>query len=408
MGTHPIFESDFDCLTDLKMGRKQDADTIQARVKSATNQIKILDQKGVIDIWSIQLWFAALFGSFAFVYICWSVFIVEDEPKSHFPAHMLGLKDPVTNELFVHQSNEPIQVAYVVCDSSTIGATLAAIKSLVLMSIRPVHLVLLTHDTVMNEMLPLVEHFSWSMPGHVTFKFDYARAQLYAAGESYPCAQQKLLLPAELFDQAPGRSSIKVPDARLILASHHWLTLESLDALVKRGPKLKREAMGVFYDNNTQPVDDLIIYDLVKVSEATVYAVCEATISVDGSPWHQYEIWKRAREKHPELGSTGAELKTLYECNREYLARLDFDLGNGKLGLRRAFNRVVFNALSNAFNETNEKLQGFNEAAWAAFDAERGTNDDRRLLTRALDKIGETYLYVLNERKRRLADLNQL
>ena len=28
--------------------------------------------------------------------------------------------------------------------------------------------------------------------------------------------------------------------------------------------------------------------------------------------------------------------------------------------------------------------QGFNEAAWAAFDAERGTNDDRRLLTRAL------------------------
>ena len=76
------------------------------------------------------------------------------------------------------------------------------------------------------------------------------------------------------------------------------------------------------------------------------------------SPWHQYEIWKRAREKHPELGSTGAELKTLYECNREYLARLDFDLENGKLGLRRAFNRVVFNALSNAFNETNEKLQG--------------------------------------------------
>ena len=110
----------------------------------------------------------------------------------------------------------------------------------------------------------------------------YPFAQLYAAGESYPCAQQKLLLPAELFDQAPGRSSIKVPDARLILASHHWLTLESLDALVKRGPKLKREAMGVFYDNNTQPVDDLIIYDLVKVSEATVYAMCEATISVDG------------------------------------------------------------------------------------------------------------------------------
>ena len=55
-----------------------------------------------------------------------------------------------------------------------------------------------------------------------------------------------------------------------------------MDELVKRGPRDKREAMGVFYDNDTQPVDDLIIYDLVKVSEATVYAKCDETISLDG------------------------------------------------------------------------------------------------------------------------------
>ena len=64
--------------------------TGQARVKSAANQIKILDQKGVIDIYSIQLWFGALIGSFSLVYVFWSLFIVEDNPKAHFPAHMLG------------------------------------------------------------------------------------------------------------------------------------------------------------------------------------------------------------------------------------------------------------------------------------------------------------------------------
>ena len=47
-------------------------------------------------------------------------------------------------EQFELQSNEPIQVAFVVCSLESITASLAAIKSLVLLSIRPVHLVLLT------------------------------------------------------------------------------------------------------------------------------------------------------------------------------------------------------------------------------------------------------------------------
>ena len=74
--------------------------------------------------------------------------------------------------------------------------------------------------------------------------------------------------------------------------------------------------------------------------------------------WHQYEIWKLARERYPEKPSTLAELTVLHECNPDYLARLDFDLENGKFGLRKNFNRVVFAALSSAFAETNEKLQG--------------------------------------------------
>ena len=74
--------------------------------------------------------------------------------------------------------------------------------------------------------------------------------------------------------------------------------------------------------------------------------------------WHQYEIWKQAREARPNLSSTNAELSVLYECNRDYLRRLDFNLENGKYGLRKSFNRHVFNALSIAFSETNSKLQG--------------------------------------------------
>ena len=61
----------------------------------------------MIDIYSIQLWFGALIGSFTLVYVFWSLFIVEDDPKAHFPAHMLG--HGRTDDLFVHQSNEPIQ-----------------------------------------------------------------------------------------------------------------------------------------------------------------------------------------------------------------------------------------------------------------------------------------------------------
>ena len=70
------------------MGRKSDADSIQARVRSAANQIKILDQKGVIDIPSIQLWFGTLLGSFALLYVFWNMFIVEENPREHFPEHL--------------------------------------------------------------------------------------------------------------------------------------------------------------------------------------------------------------------------------------------------------------------------------------------------------------------------------
>ena len=73
----------------------------------------------------------------------------------------------------------------------------------------------------------------------------------------------------------------KVPNARLVVGSENWLSMESLDQLVNRGPGQKRLAMGLFYDEQ-QPVDDLIIYDLVKVSEAVVYSKCDDVINLEG------------------------------------------------------------------------------------------------------------------------------
>ena len=62
------------------MGRKTEADGLRARIKSAGVQIKVLEQKGVIDLWSIQLWFGMLIGSFSLLYCFWQMFVVEDDP----------------------------------------------------------------------------------------------------------------------------------------------------------------------------------------------------------------------------------------------------------------------------------------------------------------------------------------
>ena len=70
------------------MGRKEDASGLRARIKSAGVQIQVLEQKGIIDIWSIQLWFGMLIGSFSLLYFFWQFFIVESDPMAHFPAHM--------------------------------------------------------------------------------------------------------------------------------------------------------------------------------------------------------------------------------------------------------------------------------------------------------------------------------
>ena len=164
------------------MGRKQEADGFRARIKSAGVQIKVLEQKGVIDIWSIQLWFGLLMGSFTLLYIFWSLFIVEDDPMAHFPAHMraqvrarkIFLVHTKILKLFnfknFHQVDEQrelfrqfgkrqgiahqIHAGIVACDPEKSDAVIATVKNFVLLSISPV-----TGLILFNNFNHLLLHF---------------------------------------------------------------------------------------------------------------------------------------------------------------------------------------------------------------------------------------------------------
>jgi hypothetical protein len=177
------------------------------------------------------------------------------------------------------------------------------------------------------------------------------------------------------------------------------LTLSKTDLLWRNGLIGMNERQGIasFLDNDTQPSDDLIAFDLNRISEITLYDKCDAEIVVYGELWHQYSIWERLRFKHSDLPSIAAELKSLYECNSSILKRIDFEFENGKFGIRKKFNQKVFESLQSGFLATTAKLEGFNEAAWAKLDKLEGTEIDRDLLKKNLEIISDSYSEVTAE-----------
>ena len=262
------------------MGRKKDADSIPSRVRSAANQIKILDQKGVIDLPSIQLWFGMLIGSFSLLYVFWNVFIVETNPRSHFPEH---LQMTNTDNSVLHQAvslgGARLHLSFVSCEVEDIDGLIATIKNVVILSISPIHLILFTQDTVMNILIKEIEHLSWDLPGRITFQFEFAKGyfytnlgsvlvypfdafynrdkdKLYSDDEAYPCAQQKILIPADLHS-LPA----------VIVASQHFLLTSNTDLLwdeLVTGLE-GRQAFSGFLDNDTEPSDNLFGYHLTKI-----------------------------------------------------------------------------------------------------------------------------------------------
>lgn len=164
------------------MGRKSDADSLQSRVRSAANQIKILDQKGVIDISSIQLWFGTLIGSFAALYIFWNVFIVEEYPRDHFPDH-LKVKFENQKDLFAQYGGRQgiahqIQVSFVACSESQVDDVIASVKNLAILSVTPIHAVFFTQDGVMKRLLKEVELFSQQIPGRLTVDWQFGKGNV--------------------------------------------------------------------------------------------------------------------------------------------------------------------------------------------------------------------------------------
>ena len=173
------------------MGRKSDADSLQSRVRSAANQIKILDQKGVIDISSIQLWFGTLIGSFAALYIFWNIFIVEEYPRDHFPDH-LKVKFENQKDLFAQYGGRQgiahqIQVSFVACSESQVDDVIASVKNLAILSVTPIHAVFFTQDGVMKRLLKEVELFSQQIPGRLTVDWQFGKGNV-----TYPLKPRSL------------------------------------------------------------------------------------------------------------------------------------------------------------------------------------------------------------------------
>ena len=50
----------------------------------------------------------------------------------------------------------------------------------------------------MKKIIAPIERFSVKMGGRMTFKFEFAKSELFGSAESHPCEQQKLMIPAEL------------------------------------------------------------------------------------------------------------------------------------------------------------------------------------------------------------------
>ena len=395
------------------MGRKEDASGLRARIRSAGVQFKVLEQKGVIDIWSIQVWFGMLFGSFSLLYCFWNLFVVENDPMAHFPPHMraeiheqkelfrqFGKRQGIANQ---------IHIGFVACDVSKSDEVIASVKNFVLLSISPVNIILFTQDSVMKKIIGDIERFSWSVPGRLTFQFEFAKENLFTEGESYPCAQQKLMIPADLQKRA-------IP--AFIISSDSYLTTSNLDDLWQREiiQMEDGQAMGTFLDSD-QPSSDLLTFDLIHVAEAMVTANCGTDKELQGS-WHQWQIWKALQEQNSnQLGSIQAELEAFRTCNPALYKSISFEFENGKLGLRRAFNQKVFDAIQVTFRHISAQLEGtnfnftkyhlfkiyrlgFNELAWQALENTDPNNTDRQLLTELLEKINAAaHTGLLNDKK---------
>ncbi|CAG5114068.1 Oidioi.mRNA.OKI2018_I69.chr2.g8146.t1.cds [Oikopleura dioica] len=387
------------------MGRKQEGNGIRAKLHSAGVQIKVLDQKGVIDLGSIQLWFGLLFGSFGFLYVLWQFFIVETDPMSHFPAHMRAEFQDQKHlyERFGDRQGiaRTINIAMVVCDPTKVDAVFSTIKNIVLLSISPVHLLLFTQDEVMKKLIPDVEKFSWSVPGRLQFRFEFAQEEIFGYKESVPCEQQKLMLPSEL--QNHGLPAILVVGPEFLVTTNTdeiWR-----DEIIGLGEK---QALGLFEDRHQLSTDVLAI-DLIRSLTNDLNVTCKKEEPNERGPWHNWKVWKGMRDQKPQLESIQAELQQLRHCNQDIVKRISYEFENGKYGLRKVFNNRVFEALQHAFLKTDKDLsdKAFNDQAWEKLESLEPNNIDRNLLTDLLERIKDGFQTAINTQNEKIKRIEE-
>merc|ERR1712037_203778 len=185
----------------------------------------------------------------------------------------------------------------------------ATIKNIVLLSISPVHLLLFTQDEVMKKLIPDVEKFSWSVPGRLKFRFEFAQQKIFGYEESIPCEQQKLMLPSEL--QNHGLPAV-------LVVGPEFLAIKNTDDIWRDeiiGLE-QNQAIGFFEDRHRLSTDILAL-DLVRSLTNDLNITCdEPDKPNERGPWHNWKVWKAMYDQKSNLGSIQAELQQLQNAIR--------------------------------------------------------------------------------------------
>ena len=158
------------------------------------------------------------------------------------------------------------------------------------------------------------------------------------------------MIPADLQQRA-------IP--ALIISSVDFLVTANADDLWQETIIRMEEptALAAFLDSDV-PTADLLAFDLIHVAQAEIVAMCGNEQRVQRSSWHRWQIWKMLHEQNSELGSIKAELESFRSCNSALFNPVSFEFENGKLGLRRVFNRKVFATLQKTFRKSTNDLKG--------------------------------------------------
>ena len=114
--------------------------------------------------------------------------------------------------------------------------------------------------------------------------------------------------------------------------------------------------VGLFLDSNMSSTD-ILTFDLLHVAETEIIANCNTASEKRGS-WHQWQLWELLQKQNSNLSSIQAELESFRACNSKSIRKISDSFSNGNDGLRRNFNRKVFDAIQSTFRYISPSFEG--------------------------------------------------